>query len=700
MQHRNNLASRPPFSCLHLAILTALAAPAVCAETVLPAVQVIESADETGLGHVSSTGSQVGLALYELPASLEGIDTDTIQKRGDYSVSEAITRAAGVTSIGSGGDGGMSFSVRGFTGTNSVGLAEDGLRLATSAGTQTYPNDSWGYERIEVLRGPASVIYGSGTVGATINAIRKTPSRESNLEALLGIGADGLARAGIGGTGAVGENASFRIDAYGHTNDGSRDLGDSKGGKFMSTLQLQPSSNLQFQIIADYSDQQPERHWGTPLANGRIDRSLSDENYNVSDSTIRYEDSRLRGRAEWQANDWLRLKNEIYHLRANRHWKNVEQYQLDTTTNTVARSDYVEIKHDMEQSGNRLEAELIGNNHRAALGWEIVKVDFRYISNSPFGGSSTVSANNPAHGLWSSPDPTLPKYQTETFLQGFYAEDAFQLSERWLLLGGVRHDIADISRDDLAGAGTDLDAKLAGTAWRLGLTYLMSGTTSLYAQASTGHDPVTSLVTMNLSNKDFSLTRGRQIEAGIKQSLPNGLGEWTAALYRIEKDDIITRDPSNPALSVQGGSQHSNGAEITANIVPHKNWRLEGNLALLDARYDELIEAGGADRSGKRPVDVPEFVANLWAHYRMAAWELSLGARHVGKRYANNANTVMLPAYTVVDAALSWQYDKRTTLRFLAKNLTDKVYATTSYGSSQFILGEARRFEAIAELKF
>lgn len=700
MLYENNAANKPRLQQLHLAILSALALPLAHAETVLPTVQVIEIAEEGELARISSSGSRLGLTLHELPASLEGVDSDTMQKRGDYRVSEAITRTAGVTGTGTSGDGGMAFSVRGFSGTNSVGLAEDGQRLATGAGTQSHPSDSWGYERIEVLRGPASVVYGSGTVGATINAIRKAPRREPSLEALMGIGTDGLVRAGVGGTGAIGENASFRIDAYGHTSDGSRDLGDARGGKFMGTLQLQPSSNLQFQVLADYSDQRPERYWGTPLVNGRIAGRLRDENYNVNDSVIRYEDNRLRGRAEWRVNDWLLLRNEAYRFGADRHWKNVEQYQFDPVTNTVDRSDYLEIKHDMVQSGNRLEAALTGNSHRAVLGWEVAKVDFTHINNSPYGGNSTVSANNPAHGQWASTDPTLPKYQTETILQGFYAEDAFQLSDRWLLLGGIRHDIADISRDDLVGAGTDLDATISGTAWRLGLTYMMSGATSLYAQASTGHDPVTSLVTMNLRNKDFSLTRGRQVEAGIKQRLPKGLGEWTAALYRIEKDDIITRDPSNPALSVQGGSQHSKGLEVTANLIPHKNWRLEGNLALLDARYDKLVEAGGADRSGKRPVDVPEVVANLWAHYRMADWELSLGARHVGKRYADNANTLALPAYTVADAALSWQYDKRTTLRFLARNLTDEVYATTSYGSNQLVLGEARRFEAVAELKF
>lgn len=80
--------------------------------------------------------------------------------------------------------------------------------------------------------------------------------------------------------------------------------------------------------------------------------------------------------------------------------------------------------------------------------------------------------------------------------------------------------------------------------------------------------------------------------------------------------------------------------------------------------------------------------------------QASLGGRYVGKRYADNANTVTLPSYAVVDAALAWKYDPQTTLRLLGRNLTDKVYATTSYGSQQFVLGQGRSFELVAELKF
>lgn len=704
MQYLHISASRrfPSPSQLSIAVLAALATMgSAYADTQLAPVEVTAEREASSLGfdQASTTGSRTGVTVRELPASIESVDSATIRERGDYTIMDAITRATGVTGVGSAGNGAMSFSTRGFTDTNSVGLAEDGMRLSTGAGTQNYPNDSWGYERIEVLRGPASVVYGSGTVGATINAVRKAPSRTASAEALFGIGSDGTGRIGLGGTGALGEIASFRVDAYGHTTDGQRDLGDASGSKLMTTLRLQPSSDLRFELLADYSKQKPERYWGTPNDKGRIVSSLRDENYNVSDAIISYEDKRLRARVEWQANDWLSLRDEVYYFEANRHWKDVEQYSLNAAAGTVARSDYLEIKHNMDQTGNRLEAGIRTDRHRGVVGWEVARVNFRHINNSPYGGASTVSAGNPAHGAWSSPDPTLAKFDTRSTLQALYAEDAWQFANQWLLMAGIRHDVADVSRDELV-SGTDLDKTLRGNAWRLGLTYQLSPATSLYAQTSTGHDPVTSIITMNLSNSNFTLTKGKQVETGIKQSLGNGLGEWTAALFRIDKDDIITRDPANPALSVQGGSQHSQGIELSAALTPWKNWRFEGNYAALRARYDELLEAGGVDRSGKRPTDVPEQVANLWAHHRLGPVLASLGGRHVGKRYADNANSVVLPAYSVVDAALAWTYDQRTTLRLLGRNLTDKVYATTSYGSQQFVLGQGRSFELVAELKF
>lgn len=697
---RGALMRRHP---LTLAVLAALAPwGAAQAETELATLRVTSNRDAAtlGLDQPSSGASRTGIAARELPASFEAVDSRTIGERGDYAVTDAITRSTGLTGVGNNGNGGLSFSTRGFSGPDSVGVAENGARLATGAGTQTYPGDSWGYERIEVLRGPASIVYGSGTVGATINAVRKAPSRDASLETLAGIGTDGLVRLGVGAGGSLGDYASYRLDAYGRHSDGERDLGASRGGKLMSTLRFQPRSDLAFEVLADYSDQRPERYWGTPLADGRIDKSLRRENYNVEDAVVRYEDKRLRARAEWQASDWLTLRDEAYTLVANRHWKDVEQYSFNTAARTVDRSDYLEILHHMQQTGNRLEAAVAAGRHRVVAGWDIARVRFRHVNNFDFSGNTTVAARDPDHGSFLGGDLTFPKFRTATTLNALYLEDAWQAADRWLVLAGVRRDEADVSRRALVSGGADLDKKLAGTSWRLGVTHRLTADTSVYAQASTGYDPVTSVITLNLANRDFSLTRGTQVETGIKQSLGDGLGEWTAALYRIDKDDIITRDPANPSRSVQGGSQHSQGIELSAAVAPGKHWRFEGNVSFLKARFDELREDSGADRAGKRPPDVPEQVANLWSHYRFGAWQASLGVRYVGKRFADNANTVVLPSYVVADAGVAWRVDRRTTLRLFGRNLADKVYATNAYSNNQVILGEGRRFELVAEMKF
>ena len=671
----------------------ALATSANAQETVLGTVDVRSTRDTATLhlNQPTQSGSRTGVTAKELPASMEIVDSETMRERGDTQIRQTINRSIG--------NGGLSlFSSRGLTGANSIGIAEDGMRI--TSGAQSYPTTTWGYERIEILRGPASIVYGTGTIGATINAIRKEPSRIRSHEFMMGLGTYGYKQVGVGTTGPIGEIASYRIDAYGFHNNGYRKNSDSHGGKLMSQLRLQPTTNLRIDLSADYSLAHPENYWGTPYApGGHIVKSLRKKNYNVDDADLRYEDTRLRAKINWQVNDWLTLNNEAHYLVSDRYYKNIEQYTLKPRTNTVERSDYVHIYHYHDQIGNRFEATLKGAGHRAVAGWETTRVKFRHSNNSPYGGYSIVSADNPAQGTWDSPDPARPEFDNSATLNALYLEDAWQFNDHWLLMAGIRRDFTDISRNELK-TGLNFTHTLKGTAWRLGLTHHLTRDTSLYGQISAGHDPVTTLYYMGKTK--YRLTKGRQAEIGLKQTLGNGLGEWTAALFRIEKNDILTRDPNNPRRSVQGGSMHSQGIELSANIAPTKNWRFEGNYTYLVAQFDELnesIRGVSVSRAGNTPSNVPRHVANLWGHYRFGQWQASLGLRQVSKRYGNNANTLLMKHYTVADASLAWHYNNKTTFRLIARNLADKVYATGSY-NTQFYLGEPRRFDLVAEMKF
>lgn len=697
---RHHPLSRRRHALHPLALSAALLSAPALAQTTLPEVRVTEQAERTGaqLRLPAQTATRTGMSLLDTPASVDGVSAEQMHERGDIGLVDAITRTVGLSAGSSPGNGGLSFSSRGFAGVNSVGVAEDGVAAGVAAGTISYPSDSWGYERIEVLRGPASLLYGSGTMGATINAVRKQPSRQPSYELLVAGGSDQTARLGLGATGPLGEIASYRIDVYGNRSDGERDLDNAKAGKFMGTLRLDPTRDLQIDLIADRSAQQPARYWGTPGIDGKVVQALRGENYNAADSIVRFDDTRWRAKLRWRANDQLTVRNELFHFETDRRWRNIEAYAYNPATATVARSDYLEILHDVAQTGNRLGLDLALAGHKLALGWEISKSSLRISNNAPYGGASVVAADNPQHGSWSSPDPTLAKFDTDLRQNAFYVEDAWQVSDRWLVLAGLRRDQYDFSRRELI-AGTPFDKRLGGSSARLGLTYRLNPNTNLYAQASTGHDPVTTLLSLNLANRDFTLSQGRQLEAGIKQQLPADLGEWTLAVFDIQKDDIVTRDANRPAISIQGGSQSSRGVELSGVIRANRALRFEGNVGYVDAQFDTLLEAGG-NRAGNRPQGVAKQTANLWAHWRAGDWQTSVGARYVGERFANNANTVALPSYTVFDAALHWHANANTTLSLIGRNLADKFYVASNYGSNQFLVGQGRRFELAAQLRF
>lgn len=676
-------------------------------ETQLGPVVVTGKADSKSglkLTDTNTTGSRLGLTALETPASVESIDISTIRARGDNNVREAVSRSTGITDISNLGSG-VTFSARGFTGNNSVGHAEDGVRLLTAASTLTYPSDTWGYQKFDILRGPASVLFGDGTVGGIINSIRKAPSRESQFEALVGAGTLGVYRAGVGGSGALGEVGAFRADASFTGGSGYVNHGDYDSAKLMTGFLFNINDHLRINLTADIANENPTRYTGIPLRDGRIDESLRRQNYNISNNKQHFEDSRLRAKVEWDISDTTKLSNISYWSNADRHWRNVEYFAIDDASNTVDRFGYTEIKHKQKQIGDRLELassdELWGHKNRWALGYEIAHVDFSYYDNFYDGNdpATNVPIKHFPRGNFLTIDPTVKDFVSKTNQQALFAENAFDITEQLKVVAGLRQDWIDVEHESRLGRA-NLDADYAPFSYRIGTVFQPTTSSSFYGQFSRGSDPVSSIVTIRPSNGAFKLTSAQQAEVGIKHVLDGGKGELTFALYHIAKDDIITRDPNNPILRVQGGKQSSRGVEFAASILPTDHWRTDFNLALLDARYDKLIEGGGVNRAGNTPIDVPEKTANLWVYYQQPEWEAGIGARLVGKRFADNANTSVMPGYTIYDASLAWELNQKTTLRASLRNLTDKVYAPVSYDVEQFILGESRRVEVTAELKY
>ena len=248
----------------------------------------------------STTGSRLGLTVLETPASIQVISGETIRDHGDRTVLEAESRAAGLTIIPTPGNGGTALSARGFTGVASVMQLYDGLQLYVGSGTVTFPFDTWTIDRLEVLSGPASVLYGTGAVGGTVNVVSKNPNPLTrSVEAQMSGGSFGTFRGAADVNGRIVGGLSGRIAVSGQTSDGWIDRGHSDSVAVSGSLRWDVSPRLAFILSDDFGDQNPMQYYGDPVVNGAAPESLREKNFNVSDAIMHFQDNRALFKTEW-----------------------------------------------------------------------------------------------------------------------------------------------------------------------------------------------------------------------------------------------------------------------------------------------------------------------------------------------------------------------------------------------------------------
>ncbi|WP_460482269.1 TonB-dependent receptor [Comamonas humi] len=669
----------------------------------------VRSSDTRPLERSASTGNNLDLSLRDTPASVEVLSRQQLEDRGDRSLVEAITRTTGITSLGHPGNSGSSLSARGFTDTTSVMRLYDGTRQYGGVGV-SFPFDTWSVERIEVLRGPASVIHGDGAIGGVVNVIPKKPTRgpiRSEVQAT--VGSQGKRALAFGSGGALGDQWSYRIDASGERADGWVDRGDSSSRAFSGALRWDVAPDFNLQLSHAQGLQEPMRYFGTPLVNGAQDPALRKRNYNVADSALRYRDRWTELAAVWAPGSQVVVRSKLYHIGSDRYWRNAESYAFNPATGLIDRSGNTEIGHDQTQTGNTTDVtffgSLWGHANQVSLGFDVNRASLQHSNNTYTGSSGSVDPYDPQPGSYHSDIPFIPRYRNQARQYALFAEDRLELTQRWSIVAGARLDRATLSRQDLVAGAQAFERRYSNTGWRLGVVYQPQPDLSLYAQASRAADPVGGLLMLSAANAAFDASTGRQFEVGVKQSFWDGQGDWTLAAYSIAKSNLLTRDPANPALRVQVGKRSSRGLEGTLSMRPAKTVQIDANLALLRARYDDFSEPVGGiavSRNGNVPTDVPERVANLWAGWTFQpGWTLSAGLRHVGRRYADNANTLKLPAYTTADLALQWKATADTTVALRGFNVFDKHYFSTAYyTTTQWLVGEGRRVELSLHHRF
>ena len=668
----------------------------------LPAVQVraapTPAGSSLGLDEPSATGSRLGLTARETPASVSSLGAADMAERDLTRAQDAAVRMPGITESPSPGNGGTALVARGFGGHNSVAQMVDGTRLIVASGSISYPFSSWPLESVQVLRGPASVLYGDGAIGAAVNYVTKQPRFDkTEREAFVAAGSYGALQGGVGLRGPINDSLAYSVYLDAEKSDGYRRFMDVQRHNYALALTARASSALSATLSLDGGVNDDARYFGTPLRNGQLDARLRRSNYNVADSVVRYDDRMWRLKVDYQVNAALRLRNETYHLSTDRHWRNAESYAFNAAGTQILRGDYLEILHDQQQTGNRLDATLDGQlgglKNRFIVGLDWYRSHLVQGSNAPYGGASSVDPFNFDPGLFTSPVPTRSTRDATLRTTAWFAENALDLSRQWKLVAGLRSERMALAQVNLTN-GASLGKQYQPLTGRLGAVWSPGSALSLYGQWASGTDPLSGALSLPGGGDKFDLTRGRQVEVGAKGALPALRGEWTLALYQIKKRNLLSRDASNPAITQQIGQQSSTGLELAVAAEPLRGWTIDANAALLRARYDdyqELVAGKLVSRSGNTPTGVPERAFNVWSAWRLAPqWRLGLGLRHVGERQGNTANTTRLPAYTVWDAGLGYEPTRQLQVHLSVKNLANRDYALSGQAGKSWLLGAPR----------
>ena len=720
-----------------LSVYAALASPSALSQTTLKSVEVRDNSQDLSphLTQSNNTASRLGLSVKETPASIDVISQELMVQRGARTFEEALRGGVGITAGGNPGAPSIS-STRGFTG-GFVSYLFDGSRVATASMTSR-PQDTWNYERIEILKGPASVLYGEGAIGGVVNFVTKRPDRNNpSKEAMVSYGSFNTVRAAVGLGTAVGEEGALRLDYSHQQTDGYIERNKQRFDNLTLGYATKLTRDIKLDLSMDYAHDDALSYQGSPLvprsfatdatsvvsdAAGRvIDRRLAFKNYNVNDATMKNDSLWTRAKLQWDiAPEWT-LRNELSYYTADRRWRNSESYSF-VAPNQLNR-DLVDISHDHQIWANRLDvtniSRLAGMRNRFVVGMEYTQTNFGSERRFSDGSASTNAAMavhilNPVYGNFSD-NPALytgggnrTSFKTKIPTLSLFAEDALSLTEQWTVIAGLRQDKVKVDRSiyDLNTTATSAYSQTYNpVSMRLGTVFALDKNTSLYAQYTNATAPVgtSNLLLLSAFNATFDLSKGTQTEVGIKQSLLEGQLDYTLALYQIKLSNILTRDSTTPTITVNAGAQSSQGVELSTAWRATKRLSVSGNVALVDAKYDNLIEAGGVSRAGNKPANVPAKVANLWLDYKLDGIPLKVGAglNHVGEFYTSTANTTKINAYTTADAYANWDLSPGT-VSLRVRNLSNKLYATWagSSAASQVMIAAPRSIEVSYRVAF
>lgn len=681
----------PNFKCraVTLAILAAFALPAHAQEVQLQEVQVVGRSEGQRYYSDEAGVSRAETPLREVPQAVRVVPRQAIDDIGAVRLEEAYDYVSGVNRQNSFGGLWDNFSIRGFAGDPNTGA--NFLRNGY-AGNRGYnaPRDMANVERLEVLKGPSSALYGGSEPGGILNIVTKKPQFKAGHAVELYAGSYDTYRTAIDSTGPITETLAYRLNMAYEDKGSFRDHIDSQRYLIAPsfTWLLTPSTLVNYDFEALRQKTPMDR--GVIAINGKVgsiprDRFLGEPN--DGDVSIDNKTHNLTVEHEFSSN-WKAKAGLAYRATS------LEGYSTEASPRTAgairwttAGAPIIERERryrDYSSNDLSFQGEVHGKfatgwlKHEVLTGIDSYRFELDQVMKR---GRSTTSygldIDNPVYGQTPLALNTTPTNTLETQNNtGFFLQDQIAFATDWRLLVGLRHDRFSQEIDN-RNTSARTEQKHNVTTPRIGMTWLATPTLSVYALASESFRANNGI---DAGNKAFAPERGKSKEIGLKYEAPNKRYGGTLSVFEIDKKNVLTNDPANAGFSIAAGEARSRGIELDFSGQLTDKIRVLANYAYIDA---EITRDNNASLVGTRLINVPKHSGSALAMYEDGfsggRYGFGAGATYVGKRAGNSLDSFELPSYATARSMAYWKPNK--TLRFSLDidNLFDKTYYASSY---------------------
>lgn len=687
--------------------------------TALEAVVVDGGGEEKGDGPVdgyvakkSLAGTKTDTPIAKTPQTVAVVAKEQIEDQHAQSVAEALRYTPGVfTEYRGASNLRDEMFVRGFY---YVPKYLDGLFLG---GDLSYAKiDPYLLERVELISGPASVLYGQANPGGIVNMVSKKPTGEPLRETQISVGTDGYLSGGFDFSDSVDETLGYRIAATGLKRDLQEDFAKQSSFAIAPSITWSPDEGTSLTILGGYQNE-PDAGFrnfldaaGTvePIPGyGYIPRDLfvSDPNFERSERRQAW----IGYQFEHELNDNLTFRQNMRYHRVDwlHHTLVYGWLSPDPVTgnNTILNRSARGGTDDWSQftADNQIEAEFsTGAAEHTLLGG----VDYQYRKRDYRWGSApvpipTLDLTDPRYGGFDYASLVLvPSDFSETVAHqaGVYLQDQVEIGNL-NLLGGVRYDRAQTEIDDLLPADADHSYDDGAFTWRAGALYTFDNGIAPYVSYATSFEPA--LYAPPPGQSAFSPTTAEQFEVGVKYAPEGSDLLLTAAYYDLTQNDVVAPTYPGPVYR-QIGKIHNRGVELSARAEVTGNLSVIAGYSYIDSVIKESVDAAEV---GKMPARIPQQQASLWATYTVdsgALEGLTLGGglRYQGTSWGNNTNTFKVGAATLFDAMASYDFGaaspdmKGLSLQVNVKNIGDDRYVASCASAWACFYGEGRSIVA------